>query len=29
MPGTEDDDVVEALSSNRADHALGVWILPR
>jgi hypothetical protein len=25
----EDDDVIQTLSTNRADHAFGVWILPR
>jgi hypothetical protein len=29
MASVEDDVVVQALPSNRADEALGVWILPR
>ena len=29
MPVVEDDDVVQALAANRADHALDVGILPR
>src|SRR5690348_1540552 len=28
MPGVQDDVVVEALSSDRADESLGIWILP-
>ena len=28
MAGVQDDVVVEALSSDRADESLGIWILP-
>jgi len=29
MPFADHDDVVKALPSNRADHALGISVLPR
>ena len=28
MSGIQDDEVVQALSSNRADQSLDIWILP-